>query len=81
MTCQSAEVHEKENLNVLASTRRTCASVTNPTPPPNCSDFSGELSEGADSPEAEETKNKEVEGEFVLTLPVYDVHVAKSSAV
>lgn len=33
--------------------------------PHNYSPFSGELSEGADSPEAEENKDKAVEGEFV----------------
>lgn len=37
--------------------------------PHNYSDFSGELSEGAESPEAEENKNKGVDGELVFCSP------------
>lgn len=37
--------------------------------PHNYSDFLGELSEGAESPEAEENKNKGVDGEFGFCSP------------
>lgn len=37
----------------------------------NYFDFSGELSEGAESPEGEENKNKGVDGEFISAAHDY----------
>lgn len=40
--------------------------------------FPGELSEGADSPEAQENKSKDVDGEFILCLgPKREIKIKK----